>query len=394
MKNYPIRRVSVTVVFILSAFFSISAQTDKELGEAAIQSLTLFKQQRFVEAIPHFEIVIKAIPDNANARFMYGWCLVVKSKQTEDTNEAKELSAKALDQFVKAKELGLKSQENDSLIALLSGKAVPGAEPQYSQNKDAEKAMVEAENFYSQSKYDEAIKSYDKALALDPKIYRAALGAGDSYTAKGDWENAEKYYQRGITINPNLETAYRYSGTPLMKQKKYDLARDRYVEAFITEPYSRLSPRGISQWAQVTGAKLGHPEVEIPEVTFAADGKAVPKVSIKADVDWESPWLAYLAVRETWKKQKFAKSFPNETVYRHSLQEEAEALRAAVAAAAQQKSPNKQFELLGKMDADGVLEAFILMAKPDDGIAADHPAYLKDNRAKMRKYVVNYVIHQ
>jgi len=120
----------------------------------------------------------------------------------------------------------------------------------------------------------------------------------------------------------------------------------------------------------------------------------VPKVSIKADVDWESPWLAYLAVRENWKKQKFAKSFPKETAYRHSLQEEAEALRAAVAAAAQQKSPNKQFELLGKMDADGVLEAFILMAKPDDGIAADHPAYLKDNRAKMRKYVVNYVIHQ
>ena len=66
-----------------------------------------------------------------------------------------------------------------------------------------------------------------------------------------------------------------------MKQKKYDLARDRYVEAIITEPYSQLS-QGNQQWAQATGAKLGHPEVDIPEVTFGADGKAVPKVSIKA----------------------------------------------------------------------------------------------------------------
>ena len=394
MKNYHFWRLAMSVVFILTAFFSIRAQTDQELAQATIQGLTLFKQERYAEAVPHFEVLVKGIPDDANIRFMYGWCLVAKSKQTSDTNEAKELSAKALEQLVKAKELGLKSRDNDTLIAMLSGQAVPGAEPLFSQNKDAEKAMVEAENFYAQSKYDDAIKRYDKALALDPKIYRAALGAGDSYTAKGDWENAEKYYQRGITIDPNLETAYRYSGTPLMKQKKYDLARDRYVEAFITEPYSQLSPRGISQWADATGAKLGHPVIDIPEVSFGADGKAVAKTAISADDASARPWLAYLAVRESWKKEKFGRSFPKETKYRHSLQEEAEALRAAVAAAAQQKSPNKQFELLGKMDTDGVLEAFILMAKPDEGIAADHAAYLKDNRAKLRKYVVNYVIHQ
>ncbi len=394
MKNQTVSRICICASLIIAACFSISAQTDQELAQATIQAVRLFQQERFVEAIPQFEVVIQAIPDNANARFMYGWCLVAKSKQTSDQEEAKQLSAKALEQFLSARQLGFKDPMNDQLIAMLSGTSAPAAEPVFSSNKNADKLMVEAENFYAQSKYDDAIKKYEQALGLDPKIYQAALGGGDCYTSKSDWDNAEKWYQRGIAIDPDRETAYRYSGTPLMKQKKFDLARDRYVEAYITEPYSRLSPRGLDQWAEVTGAKLGHPVVDIPEISFDASGKAVPKVAIDAKDASASPWLAYLATRGTWKKEKFVKSFPKETEYRHSLQEELAALRAAVAAAKEQKSPNKQFELLAKMDTDGVLEAYILIAIPDDGIAADQPAFLKDNRPKLRQYVNNYVIHK
>jgi tetratricopeptide (TPR) repeat protein len=393
MKTYSLLRLFACIAIVFASFASIKAQTDKELGEATVQALRLFEQERFAEAIPHFEIIVKALPDQPQVRFMYGFCLVAKSKQTSDVNEGKQLSTKALEQFMKAKELGFKSPENDALIAILSGKPVPAAEPSYSLNKDAENFMIEGESLFAQSKYDEAIKSFEKALALDPKIYQAALSGGDSYTAKSDWENAEKWYQRGIAIDPNRETAYRYSGTPLMKQKKYDAARERYIEAFITEPYNRMSSRGIGQWAQATEAKLGHPVVDIPEVTFDAKGKAVPKVAVTDDAS-ARPWLAYLAARETWKKEKFLKSFPKETSYRHSLQEEVEALRAAIVAAKEQKSPNKQFELLTKMDSEGVLEAFVLLARPDDGIAEDHPEFLKNNRPKLRQYVQNYVIQK
>jgi hypothetical protein len=177
-----------------------------------------------------------------------------------------------------------------------------------------------------------------------------------------------------------------------MRQKKYDQARDRYIEAFITEPYSRMSPRGIGQWAQATGAKLVHPVVDLPEITFDENGKATSKTAIKADDRSMSPWLTYLAARENWKREKFAKTFPKETEYRHSLLEESDALRKAIKTAQEQKSPNKQFEPLARLDADGVLEAFILMARPDDGIASDHAEYLKANRQKLRLYVLNYVI--
>jgi hypothetical protein len=32
------------------------------------------------------------------------------------------------------------------------------------------------------------------------------------------------------------------------------------------------------------------------------------------------------------------------------------------------------------------------MAMPDQGIALDHPAYLRQNRDKLRQYVVKYVL--
>ncbi|MCV5117183.1 tetratricopeptide repeat protein, partial [Escherichia coli] len=78
---------------------------------------------------------------------------------------------------------------------------------------------------------------YLKALDADPKNYYAALFVGDSYLQLEDFANAEVWYQKAIAIDPNIETAYRYSATPLMKQKKYDQAKERYIEAWITEPY-------------------------------------------------------------------------------------------------------------------------------------------------------------
>jgi hypothetical protein len=179
-----------------------------------------------------------------------------------------------------------------------------------------------------------------------------------------------------------------------MKQQKYDQARERYIEAYIVEPYNNMSLRGINQWAQITDKTLGHPDVNIPEITFDARGKAVPKAAIDAKDAAASPWLAYLSSREIWKNEKFAKTFPQEKQYRHSLQEETESLRSAIKAAVDQKSSNKQFELLGKLDKEGLLESYVLLAAADRDISQDHPAYLKNNRPKLRLYVANYVIQK
>ncbi len=49
---------------------------------------------------------------------------------------------------------------------------------------------------------------------------------------------------------------------------------------------------------------------------------------------------------------------------------------------------------LVKLNDAGLLEAYILLARPDDGIAHDYAAYRKTNRDKLRRYVVEYVIER
>ena len=129
---------------------------------------------------------------------------------------------------------------------------------------------------------------------------------------KEDFAQAETWYQKAIAIDPNKETAYRYSATPLMKQGKTVEARDRYIEAFITEPYNKFARAGFVQWGQATHTNLAHPKIDIPtDVTFDEKGDA--KINLDASVllggkdDGSFAWIAYGATRSTWHKEKFAK---------------------------------------------------------------------------------------
>lgn len=384
--------ISLHLLLILIIGFNVNAQTDAQLGEATAKGLQFFEQKRYVEALPHFELLVKAIPDNPKLRFLYGFCLVAQSKQTDDAELAKQSSAKALEQFKTAKQLGYKDEMNDALISILSGES-SGENESYSKNPEANKLVAQGENYFAQSKYEESIKAFQKALELDPNIYAAALSMGDCYVFKKDWANAEKSYQKAIAIDPTRETAYRYSATPFMKQKKYDEARDRYIESWITEPYSRMSPNGITQWAEVTGAKLGHPKVTFPEIEINESGQVTMAAPV-GKTDYNSEWKTYIATRVSWRKEKFAKAFPNEKQYRHTLQEELEAIRTVLKSAKEEKSANAQFDILQKLDNEGLLESYILMAQADEGIAEDHADYLKNNRPKLRQYVLNYVIQK
>ena len=46
---------------------------------------------------------------------------------------------------------------------------------------------------------------------------------------------------------------------------------------------------------------------------------------------------------------------------------------------------------LVKLHDEGLVEAFVLLARPNQGIAQDYDAYRKANRDKLRRYMTEYV---
>jgi tetratricopeptide (TPR) repeat protein len=244
---------------------------------------------------------------------------------------------------------------------------------------------------------------YQRVLLLDPTIYEAALFMGDVYFKTAEQQKAGDWYARAIAIDPDRETAYRYWGDSLMKQGRVSEAGDKFVEAFIAEPYNRLVRAAFVNWGERVNIALAHPRVELPaNVNKKSDNETTitldPNMMKKDDKSGSAAaWLTYTLVRANWAATEFLKQYPNEKTYRHSLKEEAAAMRAALKALDEQKGVKPEnidssLQIIRKLDKEGLLEAFILLALPDEGIAQDFQAYRKSNVENLRRYVKQYVL--
>jgi len=373
------------------------AQTPENRQESRQRAVELAKQQKYTEALPLLERVAALDPNDPEIQFYLGFALIAQSNTITDAAAQKSLRVRARNAFIKAKELGSQQPIIDALIQSIPPDGSGGRF--LSNNAEANRLMSEAEAYFARGKLDDALQAYKKAFQLDSSLYEAALFSGDVYTQNGDFEQAEVWYQKAIAINPNRETAYRYSATPFMRQGKRAQARDRYVEAYICEPYNRYTTAGLIQWARATNSKLAHPDLKIPiKVSFDEKGNA--KIDLDSSVllhpdDGSIAWLGYGATRTTWRKEKFTKSFPGEKTYRHTLAEETDALQSVLEIVLETKSVktlSPSLTLLKQLNDRGLLEAFILLARADEGIAGDHPAYLKKNRDKLRRYVVEFML--
>ena len=386
----------VLLLFLLSP--ATHAQTTESTAELKRRVSELMEQTKYTEALPLLEKIATLEPNDGATQFYLGFALIGQATNTKDDAARKALRVRARNAFVKAKSLQFDEPRLEALILSLPEDGSDSAA--FSPSSKADTLIREGEALLTQGKGDEALKKYQQALEADPKSYHAALFSGDIYLQKQDFAQAEIWYQKAIAIDPNRETAYRYSATPLMKQRKIEAARDRYVEAFITEPYNRFAVAGLIQWGNTTQTPLGHPKIDIPtNVTFDEKGDA--KIDLDASAllgnkdDGSFAWISYGVARSQWRKEKFTKTFPSEKTYRHSLVEEVDALRSVLSTATtdkRTKNLSPSLAKLKKLDDDGLLEAYILMARPDEGIAQDHPAYLKQNRDKLRRYVNEYVI--
>jgi hypothetical protein len=111
-------------------------------------------------------------------------------------------------------------------------------------------------------------------------------------------------------------------------------------------------------------------------------------------------WLAYGMSRALWMREKFAKEYPNETSYRHSLKEEAESLHTLIAVSKEIAEKEKldlsasDFGPLIQIDKAGFLEPFVLLNRADNGIVRDYSGYRATNREKIRLYLDQKVIPQ
>ena len=384
------------VVIVSAASATVLAVQDDPERQRAF---ALFNESKIAEALPLFEKLAVRYPEDREVLEPLGMLLISQAGSLKDAAARKEMRKRGREVLVKAQKLGA----NSALLKSMLESVTPDGDTDetFSTKKEVDEAMREGEAAFMKADMKKAIEMYQKALLLDPNVYEAALFTGDVYYKTAEQKKAGEWFARAIAIDPDRETAYRYWGDSLMKQGRATEAGEKFVEAYIAEPYSRLSRAAFVNWAQKLNVPIAHPEVQIPANVTPKEGS---NVTITLDPSMfkkegknpsDAAWLTYGLVRASWTMSEFAKQYPKEKKYRHSLKEEAAAFRSAIRVLEEKKvkDPDRSLQTIVKLEKEGLLEAFILLAMPDEGIAQDFPAYRKTNADNLRRYVKAYVLN-
>jgi tetratricopeptide (TPR) repeat protein len=387
-------RTPLKILVILLFSLTVVAQVDERTS-----AFQLYKDGKYTEALPLFEKLAAASPNDRDVIEAFAIMTAAQTVYLKDPDTRKQARIRGRELLLRAQKLGA----NNPLIPWMLEAVVPenGADNStFSTKKEVDDAMREGEEAFASGNLPKALEMYKRALVLEPKLYEAALFIGDVYFKSADHANAAEWYGRAIAMEPDRETAYRYWGDSLMKQGRFTEAGDKFVEAYLAEPYSRLTRAGFLNWGEKAHIELAHPRVDVPTNVTSKDKDTTitldPNVLAKNDkTGAPAAWMAYGIIRASWQTE-FAKQYPNEKTYRHSLKEEAAALRGALEALKNQKLDPKNvdpsLQTLQKLDKEGLLECFVLLALPDAGIAQDFADYRKANLEKLRRYVKDYVL--
>src|SRR5580658_1592873 len=377
-----------------SAESGVSDQQERE------KAVALFGQGKRLEALPLLEELVQKNPRDGELLADLGASLIEHAATLADQDAAAKERFRAKDLVEKAWASGNASPLVENLRQLLRDLGAKGAIT-FSDNPAVDRVMNAGEAAFAQRDFDAALTAYAKALELEPTNYSATLFTANTYDRKRDLARAGEWYERAMRLDPDIETAFRYDADMLARQGDMARARSMLIHAAVAEPYNKIVWREIRAWALInhTAFKL----VYLPIPPAAKDGSIqTADPASRQPPQVLSAWRAYHSVIADWREgSKFAKQFPRDAEYRHSLAEESEALTAAARVLQTLKQDDKSAELvtgdtvaglLLKLYEADLIDPYVLFSLGDDGIARDYTAYRAANRSKLEAYMDRFVM--
>jgi tetratricopeptide (TPR) repeat protein len=394
-----LRKLSLAAVLVFFGCLAFSlaqpgpVNSDQSKRQKAVE---LFNQGKRLEALPLLEDLAKADPKDREVLVALAASLVDRAATLSNPDAAAKDRFRARDLLQQAWSLGNFSPLEENLRQLLEDLPANGA-IKFSDNPAVEQVMEAGEAAFARRDFDEAVKNYGKALDLEPKNYSAVLFTANAYDRKNDFAKAGSWYERAISLDPNVETAYRYYADMLAKEGDMAKARTMLIHAAVAEPYNKMVWREIRAWATIN--KLDF------KVVFAGIPRAPkedPTAGGRVPADLSYAWWTYYSVKSEWKNgSRFARQFPQEGEYRHSLPEESQALTATMKVLEKLKNDNNTAHLvtsdptatlLLNLHEAGLTDAYVLFSLGDDGIAKDYVGYRAKNRDKLEGYMDKFAM--
>ena len=137
-------------------------------------------------------------------------------------------------------------------------------------------------SFYlNNNEIDQAIRAFDRAIELNPRLHLAYNGLGLAHSMKGNLSEAAKSFEKCLEVNPQFSEARNNLGMTYQEQGYLDKAEDQYKKAAADLAYqTREMP--YFNLARLYFAKgLNETALDTVQKALLANGKMVLAYNLK-----------------------------------------------------------------------------------------------------------------
>lgn len=360
-------------------------------------AMGFFDKYQYHLALPLLEQIYTRLPKEAVLLHRLGVCLIMQSIYPPESQERKAMRAHARGLLEKSKKQGMENELLEYYLEVIPEDG--GDDDGFSKHKEVDESLIQAEKIFALRDFQTSLLLYARTMEIDPTNYKAVLYVGDSYFANGQYKDAIEWFEQATKVNPDKETAWRFWGDCLIRLDKKNEGRSKFIDALIAEPYNPLSWNGVRNFINSNKLELKTPDIQRPQRLEASGELLVAEKNI-GDSDGTEAWSYYNDVAREWRSNKFHEKFPDEKEYRHTLDEEKEALEQVAEKVNEDikkgllksNDLNPGILLLLELHASGLLEPYILFRLADREIIKEYPTYRKSNRDKLKQYLDRFEV--
>jgi tetratricopeptide (TPR) repeat protein len=357
------------------------------------EALRLYKEHKLADAAEWWQKVVIKYPDDVEAHEALGASLLNRADLQSAGSKKQSDRVAARAELVRARELGDKS---DLCRALLSTIPEDGREVRFL-NYQTLLTILPIGQPPTQRGLEIA-GEYAFATEHEDFSYLVAERIGLDYAQLKQWNKAEEWYARALQIKPDDQSIYGNWVETLVSAGKMKEAREKLIQGLLISDGTYINVP-LAMWLRANHLELKKINIKVPyEYPTGKTG-----TMIVVDPAWlgkndgRDAWLMYPRKRRLWKNEKYFNEF-HVIGYRHSLAEEMDALSQVVAAFNESlakgdvKEPDPALVLLSRFQAEGLLEAFILLVERDTDVNLEYFRYLSKHRDKLMEFADKYIV--
>jgi tetratricopeptide (TPR) repeat protein len=400
---------AVTIsVGLVSPLLIVSAQTpsmssassttaDVNLNDPDRQeAVRLYKEHKLAEAAEWWQKVVVKYPGDMDAHEALGASLLNRAGLQADRNKKTSDRLLARAELVRAQELG---NNSDLCRILLSTIPEDGSEVRQPTNRTVSAILLQP----APAKRDlETVGEYAIVMEHEAGNYFLEVEIGIAYARLKQWDKAQEWYVRALQTAPDGSLVYGNWADMLISMGRMKEAREKLIQGLFISDNDWLFRR----WLAKNHLELKKIDIKVPyEYSTGKTGSILlVDPSWLGKDDGRDAWLMYPRTRRLWKNEKYFNQFHmNEfhmNGYRHSMAEEVDALSQVVAAFNESlakgnvQEPDPDLMLLSRFQADGLLEAFVVLAERDldQDLSSEVLFFRIKHRDKLMEFADKYIV--